>query len=97
MTNPKKLWERILGEVEKREVPVEVLESVVVQFIDGSTIEIDIRELLSEGQDPKTIEQSLNEKIDVLESLIENVDFYIDIDLLSKTVQVETDQILKNL
>jgi hypothetical protein len=97
IVNTKKTWEDIIKDTDKKEVPLEVLEMILVELIDGTNVEINIRELLSEGQDPDQLEQHLNQKFRDLDSLIENIDFYVDIDKVAKAVQVRTDDILKNL
>lgn len=95
--NPKKSWERILKDVDKREVPIEVLETIIVQLLDGTDVEINIRELLSNGQDPDALERQLNEKFEALDSVISNIDFYVDVDKVAETVQHKTNDLLKNL
>ena len=93
----RKSWKDIVNNVEKKEVPITVLQEIVVQLVDGTNISIDIKRLLAEGNDPIHIEQLLDEKFEDLEQYIENVDFFIDIDEVVNTVQPETDKVLKNL
>lgn len=78
-------------------MPIEVLETIVVRLVDGTNVEINIRELLSEGQSPEDLEKTLNSRIQSLESIIANIDFYIDVEKVAKTVQVQTNELLKNL
>ena len=95
--NPKKSWQDIVKDVEKKEVPIEVLRHITVQLIDGTSITIDIRQLIDDGQDPEDIEILLDEKFNQLDQYIQNVDFFVDIDQVVKTIQPETDKVLKNL
>ena len=95
--NSRTQWERILKSVDKKEVPVEVLEKVVVNLIDGTPVVINIRELLDEGVSPDELEEQLSEKLTELDHIIEDCDFYIDINALSETVQAQTDKLLKDL
>lgn len=90
-------WEQILKTVHKDEVPVEVLESIMVNLVDGTTVSVNIRELIEDGQDPRFIEEQIFKRLASLDSVIEDVDFYICIDSLAKTVQPITDNLLKNL
>jgi hypothetical protein len=90
-------WEAILKSVTKEEVPVEMLESLTVNLVDGSKVNIDIRELLTEGYKPREIEEHINSHLDQLDDMIDDVDFFISIDSVAKTVQPITDEILKNL
>lgn len=95
--NVKKHWQDIVKDVDKKEVPVEVLQRIIVKLIDGTDLSIDITQLLADGSNPEDIENLLNEKFEDLDQYIENVDFFIDIDKVVNTVQPETDKVLKNL
>lgn len=93
----KKEWEAILREVEKQEVPITLLESMIVNLKDGTQVVIDIRNLLAEGVDPDELKDQLDERLETLDDYIDDVDFYISVDEVRKTVQTATDQLLKNL
>jgi hypothetical protein len=90
-------WNRIIKEVEKKEVPVNLIDSISVNLIDGTVVDINIKELLIEGMDPEDIEKILNEKLSDLDHIIEDVDFYVSVDDVANTVQPITDNFLKNL
>ena len=81
-------------EVEKKEVPIHVLEKIVVFLKDGTEVPVNIKELLKQGADPDVVEKELNNKLEALELYIQNVNFYIDLEQIEKTVQQETDKIL---
>ena len=93
----KEEWTRILKDVEKNEIPVHFLKSITVNLLDGTSVEVNITELLREGLDPETIEQQLNERLVELDDYIADVDFYINVDSVSRTVQPFTDKLLKDL
>ena len=93
----KEEWTRILKDVEKNEIPVHFLKSITVNLLDGTSVEVNITQLLSEGLDPETIERQLNEQLVELDDYIEDVDFYINVDSVSRTVQPFTDELLKDL
>ena len=93
----KKQWEAILKDVEKDDVPISLLESLVVNLVDGSEVVIDIKELIAEGADPDTLKSHIDERLESLDHIIRDVDFYISVDTVRKTVQPATDNILKNL
>ena len=96
--NPEKSWKDIVDSVEyKKEVPVTVLQRIVVKLVDGTDLTINIKELIDDGNDPDEIEALLNAKFHDLDEYIEIVDFFIDIDSVVNTVQPETDKVLKNL
>lgn len=95
--NIRKKWQDIVNDVDKKEVPIDVLQHISVQLIDGTAITINVRELIEEGQNPQEIEQLLDEKFNQLDQYIKNVDFFVDIEKVVKTVQPETDKVLKGL
>lgn len=88
-------WKQILKTVTKDEVPISLLEKIHVNLIDGSQVEIDIVELISEGHDPDQIKDELNERLRKMDEIIKDVDFFISIETVAKTVQPITDDILK--
>ena len=90
-------WKSILKTVSKDEVPVAMIQTVTVNLIDGTRVEIDIRELIAEGYDNDEIESMLNNRLKKLDEIIKDVDFFINIDSVASTVQPVTDDILKNL
>jgi hypothetical protein len=95
--NIRKKWQDIVNDVDKKEVPIDVLQHISVQLIDGTSITINVRELIEDGQNPQEIEQLLDEKFNQLDQYIKNVDFFVDIEKVVKTVQPETDKVLKDL
>jgi hypothetical protein len=95
--NVKKQWEALLKEIHKEQVPVNVLKYVTVNLKDGTSVDIDVEAMLTEGVEPDFIEQLLNDKLDALDDYINDVDFHISVDSVAKVVQPFTDSILKNL
>jgi len=70
---------------------------MTVNLVDGTTININVKDLIKEGNDPDMIEKALNKKLDELDSYIKDIDFYINLDAVADAVQPITDQILKDL
>lgn len=95
--NVKDIWKQIVSDVEKSEVPIKVLDRLVIHLADGTLVEVNIKELILEGADPALIEDHLNQKLRDLSDIITDIDYYIDIDSVVKVVQPETDKILKNI
>ena len=90
-------WKLILKDVEKREIPITMLLSIGVNLIDGTVVEIDIKELLLAGNDPDEIEDMLDAILKALDDIINDVDFFISIEDVAKAVQPLTDNLLKGL
>jgi hypothetical protein len=95
--NVNKRWQDIVQDVDKKQVPINILQQIIVKLVDGTNISIDVKKLLKEGMDPDEIETMLDHKFNELDDYIENVDFLIDIEKVVDTVQPETDKVLKNL
>lgn len=93
----KEQWERLLKEVSKEQVPVTVLRYLTVNLKDGTSVDVNIEELLKEGIDPIVVEQMINRRLDALDNVIKDVDFHISVDSVARTVQPITDSLLKNL
>ena len=95
--NHAKRWKDIVNDVDKRQVPISILQNIEVKLVDGTKIDINVKNLLNEGMDPNEIEVMLDDKFNQLDQYIETVDFLIDIDKVVTTVQPETDKVLKGL
>jgi hypothetical protein len=95
--NNYKRWKDIVNDVDKRQVPVNILQAIEVRLIDGTRIDIDIKKLLGNGIEEADIENLLDEKFVELDQYIENVDFFVDVNKVEATIQPETDKVLKGL
>jgi hypothetical protein len=95
--NSKAKWESILKSVEKKEIPIAMLESINVNLADGTIVKINIRELLLEGADPDDLEHEIKVKLKALDNVIDDIDFFISVKEVAKVVQPATDELLKNL
>ena len=93
----KKDWNDILEQVEKKEIPVELLDRVVVNFIDDSNIVIDIQKLLNNNVAPSDIEKLLEAKLSDMDDLIKDVDFHITKEKVISTISPFTKKILNKL
>lgn len=90
-------WRQILKDVDKDEIPIDLLLSISVNLIDGTQININVRDLIDQGTDPKALERMLDEKFAALDDYIYDIDFMVSIDTVASRVQPITDQILKDL
>lgn len=93
----KQIWERILKDVEKSEVPLHCIDRIKINLTDGTEVIIDIEQLLAEGNEPSVLETAINERLESLDHIIDDVDFMISVEKVAKTVQPFTDELLKNL
>jgi hypothetical protein len=93
----KSQWRQILKDVEKDAIPIDLLLAITVNLIDGTKIEIDVKSLLADGNDPKLVEQTLDAKFKSIEDYIEDIDFFVSIETVANRVQPITDEMLKDL
>ena len=87
-------WDNILSEIDKREIPVELLETVLINLVSGHTIEIDVQKLVESGVPPSDIEEKLNEKLHSMSDIIKDVDFHIVREKVIKVVKAKTSEML---
>jgi hypothetical protein len=95
--NRKDQWEKLLKEVNKEQVPIGVLRYITVNLKDGTSVDVNIAEMLEEGEDPEVVEKLINKKLHDLDDIIQDVDFHISVDSVAKVIQPFTDQLLKDL
>lgn len=95
--NRKDQWEKLLKEVNKEQVPIGVLRYITVNLKDGTSVDVNIAEMLDEGAEPEFVEQLINKKLKDLDDIIQDVDFHISVDSVAKVIQPFTDQLLKDL
>lgn len=95
--NRKDQWELLLKEVNKEQVPIGVLTYITVNLKDGTSVDVNIAEMLEEGADPAFIEELINSKLEALDDYIDDVDFHISVDSVAKVIQPFTDKVLKDL
>jgi len=95
--NRKDQWEKLLKEVNKEQVPIAVIRYITVNLKDGTSVDVNIQEMIDEGADPAVVEQLINSKLVALDDVIQDVDFHISVDSVAKVIQPFTDQLLKDL
>lgn len=90
-------WEDLVDGVEKTDVPVECIKRLVIKLKDGKRRYLNISTLRKKGYDPIELEEVLNDKLAEYDGMIENVDFFVDVEAVAEQVQRETDSILGKL
>ena len=95
--NSKAKWEKLIKEINKEQVPIGVLRYITVNLKDGTSVDVNIAEMLEEGAEPEFVEKLINSKLEALDDIIKDVDFHISVDAVSKVVQPFTDKLLKDL
>jgi hypothetical protein len=95
--NRKDQWEKLIKEINKEQVPIGVLRYITVNLKDGTSVDVNIAEMIDEGAEPEFVEQLINKKLHDLDDIIKDVDFHISVDSVAKFIQPITDQLLKDL
>lgn len=95
--NAKQKWQDLIESIDKKEIPVEILQKILVTLIDSTQVTIDVQQFIKEGMEPIEVEEMLNQKFIDLDDYIANVDFFVDIDSVVDVIQPETDRILRGL
>jgi len=90
-------WEDLVDGVEKTDVPVECIKRLVIKLKDGRRRYLNISTLRKKGFDPMELEAILNDKLAEYDGMIENIDFFVDVEAVAEQVQKETDSILGKL
>lgn len=90
-------WKQILKEVDLPEAPISVIQSISVELIDGTIVDINVQELLEEGYTEDELEELINEKLEANDHIIKDANFYINSDHVANTVQPITDRLLRKI
>ena len=95
--NTRAQWQQWVKEADKTDVPIGVIQYVVVNLKDGTSVPIHVAKLLAGGRDPAELEEHLSIRLKELDDYIEDVDYYISVANVVRTVQAETNRVLKDL
>jgi len=95
--NYKGQWREILKDVEKEKVPINLLDCIVLQLLDGTEITVEVKKMLDAGEDGEKLQKDIAEKLAKLDHLIGQVDFFISIENLDRVIKPITADILKDL
>ena len=90
-------WELLISGVDMHEVPVEMLEKIIINTKNGNKVDIDIQALLAQGTEPHVLEEAIQEKLEELDELIDGLDYHVNIKAVAESATEATDNILKDL
>ena len=90
-------WEHIVNGVEKTKIPVEFIKKLVLKLNGRRQRTINISTLVRQGLDSDQIEETVTRRLQELDDDMIGIEFILDIEGIAKTVQPETDRMLKNL
>jgi hypothetical protein len=91
------MWEHIIEEVHKTEVPLECIKKVVIKLHGKRQRTINLQTLRRQGLDNEELETVLTRTLLELDDQVRDVEFMVDIGAVAELVQPETDKLLTNL
>jgi hypothetical protein len=91
------MWEHIIEEVHKTEVPLECIKKVVIKLHGKRQRTINLQTLRRQGLDSEELETVLTRTLLELDDQVRDVEFLVDIGAVAELVQPETDKLLNNL
>jgi hypothetical protein len=91
------MWEHIIEEVHKTEVPLECIKKVVIKLHGKRQRTINLQTLRRQGLGNDELETILTRTLLELDDQVRDVEFVVDIGAVAELVQPETDKLLNNL
>lgn len=89
-------WSDLLSEIPMKDVPLEIINKVLIQFKNGNVKTVDISEIADSSLDYKKLESALQRQLDRLEDTIESVDWVINSKKIIDTVESAKTELFKN-
>lgn len=90
-------WEEIIDQVDKDQIPIDVVKKVVFKTSERRQKTINIGQLRKQGFDEESIMMAIENFIRENEDTISNMEFVLDIEAVAEILQPETDKLLKGI
>jgi hypothetical protein len=91
------MWEHIIEEVHKTEIPLECIKKVVIKLHGKKQKTINLQTLRRQGLDSDELETVLSRALHELGDQVRDIEFMVDVNAVAEIVQPETDKLLNNL
>ena len=91
------MWEHIIDEVHKTEIPLECIKKVVIKLHGKKQRTINLQTLRRQGLDNEDLEIVLSRTLSELGDQVRDLEFLVDIAAVAELIQPETDKLLNNL
>ena len=91
------MWEHIIDEVHKTEIPLECIKKVVIKLHGKKQKTINLQTLRRQGLDNEDLEIVLSRTLSELGDQVRDLEFLVDIAAVAELIQPETDKLLNNL
>ena len=91
------MWEHIIDEVHKTEIPLECIKKVVIKLHSKKQRTINLQTLRRQGLNSEDLEIIMSRTLSELGDQVRDVEFLVDVGAVAEMVQPETDKLLNNL
>ena len=91
------MWEHIIDEVHKTEIPLECIKKVVIKLHGKKQKTINLQTLRRQGLNSEDLEIIMSRTLSELGDQVRDVEFLVDVGAVAEMVQPETDKLLNNL
>ena len=91
------MWEHIIEEVHKTEIPLECIKKVVIKLHGKKQKTINLQTLRRQCLDSDELETVLSRALHELGDQVRDIEFMVDVNAVAEIVQPETDKLLNNL
>lgn len=91
------MWEHIIDEVHKTEIPLECIKKVVIKLHGKKQKTINLQTLRRQGLDNEDLEIVMSRTLSELGDQVRDLEFLVDIAAVAELIQPETDKLLNNL
>ena len=92
-----KSWEEIVNTIEKDQIPASCLKRVTINLLDGKKKRLNIAKYREQGMKEDEIEESMGKYFFMLNDVIRNVDFIVDVNAVERLVQPMTNELLARI
>jgi hypothetical protein len=89
-------WNDLLSEVPMKDVPLEIINQVLIHFKNGKIKSVDISEIADSSLDYKKLESALQRQLDRLADTIVHVDWLVNTKKIIDTVETAKSELFKD-
>lgn len=91
-------WETLFEDVDYENVPLELIERMIIHLKDGKIIELDIKEMVKEySLSYDKFEAALEIKLDNIENNLDHIEWHLDTTRAVEEIEHATNKTLKDI
>ena len=90
-------WDQLISEVPMDDIPIEVINEILIHFKDGTVKSVDISKLMAEpNTDFKRLESAIEKQIQKLSDKIDHIDWIVDRPKVQDKVELAKAELFKD-